>query len=691
MHLSDSFDYQALSIVVGMFNAASGAEVHQELRDYLESGDSPTTVVRNLLQTDAFQTLFPTQLSDAEFSSKFAFSLLGDEVSFPQLVEATFTLSGLLNAHMPREDVIWLAINALLSVPPENSSWIAARVAFESKIAVAEYYSVEKSKPSNSLEELQEVLKGVTADSKSVDDAIRIIDGNPLTSDEPDTSEEPDPSSDTTVYISSSDPSQVLSFDLGDGEDTVNITDSNGASIDLSSIEILNAEIFRLLSSSGLFNGLLSVNAPAWQSLTDVFVELQSPAESQAIELPDALSTATIVARGAETLSIEGGSGNLSVTNGDAPINVGVANGGAFTSVNVSGGSLVTIVDQRIENGNPVIQTGLTNVTLDGNTTVANLTGDGITTLTLLNDSVGAVLTNTTPNHALSLHTSNLSTGALVDDQSAGSVSINTSGGASIVSLDTPSAQLVTLTGDADLTLIDLSMSLSTLDAGAFTGNLNLTANSSSSPMTIIDGSGDDVLDLVAVSGALTVHNGEGNDTISAGNGTNYIDAGPGTDSIQLGGRSNIVHTGLGGDSVTSRNGSHQLYLEDGNDKISFLPLVALDDRDTLHEVHSGQKFAFLSSPVFTDTMSLTSVTLVGPNDTVQDYLNEIHQNTGNPGWRWFQAEGNTHLYFDTDDQSGFHAAYDAGIIFTGLLDLSALLTGSAKDANTFEFRVNDF
>ena len=115
------------------------------------------------------------------------------------------------------------------------------------------------------------------------------------------------------------------------------------------------------------------------------------------------------------------------------------------------------------------------------------------------------------------------------------------------------------ISGSADLDiyvqgfLVDANgNSVATVDASAFTGDLDLSFNEGDDAgdvLSITSGSGDDILDADD-GGEVTFDSGAGDDEIFAGSGDNTILAGEGNDTIETGAGDDTVDGGAGDDYI---------------------------------------------------------------------------------------------------------------------------------------------
>ncbi len=180
MSSQNSLDFQITKLIVSMFNAAPGADVLAELRNVVTAGESLQNLARNLVHTEVFKSIYPDSLNFEEFSARFARKVLGTEVGDDQIEFAAAELTAMQMAGLERHQVILLAVEALLGVDLENPQWGSARQAFENKLMVAGYFSIEKARTAQTLEELQSVLAPVTSSERSMETVIEQIDRSSL-------------------------------------------------------------------------------------------------------------------------------------------------------------------------------------------------------------------------------------------------------------------------------------------------------------------------------------------------------------------------------------------------------------------------------------------------------------------------------------------------------------------------------
>lgn len=175
-------------------------------------------------------------------------------------------------------------------------------------------------------------------------------------------------------------------------------------------------------------------------------------------------------------------------------------------------------------------------------------------------------------------------------------ITINSTGGTTaaantIASVDSTSATRVNVQGDRDLTLTAFTASgasLKTLDAGTFTGKLNMQATLSGTSVTITGGTKDDT--LRGGTGNDSIGGAEGNDSILGAGGNDTLAGGAGNDTITATGTGNDVITGGDGDdTITGATGNDNIDGGAGNDTIvvnatdAAPPVLDISSADTIN------------------------------------------------------------------------------------------------------------
>ncbi len=161
-----------LKLVAGMFNAAPGATYLNEFTDaFVALNKDFGALAAALGNTAPFQSLYPSYLTAEEFANKFLATLgLKDNAEAQDWVQAR------KNAGEDNASIIFQALVAIEASTADEFK--AARDQLANKALVAEHYSVTLGQSSDSLATLQGVVASITADPKTVEDAIGNTGGN---------------------------------------------------------------------------------------------------------------------------------------------------------------------------------------------------------------------------------------------------------------------------------------------------------------------------------------------------------------------------------------------------------------------------------------------------------------------------------------------------------------------------------
>lgn len=161
-----------LKLVAGMFNAAPGATYLNEFTDaFVALNKDFGALAVALGNTAPFQSLYPSYLTAEEFANKFLATLgLKDNAEAQDWVQAR------KNAGEDNASIIFQALVAIEASTADEFK--AARDQLANKAKVAEHYSVTLGQSSDSLATLQGVVASITADPKTVEDAIGNTGGN---------------------------------------------------------------------------------------------------------------------------------------------------------------------------------------------------------------------------------------------------------------------------------------------------------------------------------------------------------------------------------------------------------------------------------------------------------------------------------------------------------------------------------
>lgn len=146
--------------VVGVFNAAPGVAYMELLAPF---ADNQSGLIAALVETDAFKAIYPTILTNTQFATRLLDALVGNTVDATNKGNIVTYVATLLDGGASRGNVVNALINALDNVDPvANPTWANAGKAFDNKVAVAQYYTVDKLGSSTSVTALQSVIATVT-------------------------------------------------------------------------------------------------------------------------------------------------------------------------------------------------------------------------------------------------------------------------------------------------------------------------------------------------------------------------------------------------------------------------------------------------------------------------------------------------------------------------------------------------
>lgn len=169
---------EIIGLVVGMFGAAPGASVLSDLVAAKEAGASIKQIAANVANTVEFKSIYPTFLTNAEFATQLLNNLVGSLVPAADKANAVVEITAMLNATgATRSSVLVDVITALNAVPSTHPVFGNAAAAFDNKVAVATYFSVDKAQSGASLDALQDVISAVDNTAASVTAAKAVIDG----------------------------------------------------------------------------------------------------------------------------------------------------------------------------------------------------------------------------------------------------------------------------------------------------------------------------------------------------------------------------------------------------------------------------------------------------------------------------------------------------------------------------------
>lgn len=170
----DGFGELAVALTTVMFNAPPGAEVLEELSGYLRDGLSLAQIADNLAATTVFESQFEGLESGEEKINQVLENFGIDSGSAAYSEAFAFFSAGLAAGRSPGALLVE-AGEFIFSTDSADFADIGATL--KNKLEVGVYHSIEKGMATGSLEELQSVYDGVTADPATVEAAKRVIDG----------------------------------------------------------------------------------------------------------------------------------------------------------------------------------------------------------------------------------------------------------------------------------------------------------------------------------------------------------------------------------------------------------------------------------------------------------------------------------------------------------------------------------
>ncbi|WP_417551935.1 beta strand repeat-containing protein [Marinomonas fungiae] len=180
MAISQQQRTDLLTLVVGMFDAAPTSELLSALASGLNNGATLDQYAANLGNSSEFGALYPTYLTIEEFSARFVTNLLGGNTSDQAVADGAQFVTDLINAGFSTGQAAYEAIKAVAAAPQDDAVWGAAAAELNNKVAVADYFAVNGDYAGLSLEQMQLVTDGVTADSATVDAKKAEIDNGTI-------------------------------------------------------------------------------------------------------------------------------------------------------------------------------------------------------------------------------------------------------------------------------------------------------------------------------------------------------------------------------------------------------------------------------------------------------------------------------------------------------------------------------
>lgn len=661
-----------IELVVGMFGAAPGASVLSDLVAAYEAGMTIKQMAANLANTNEFKGIFQTFLTNGEFATKVVNQLLA-EASTTAKSEAVTVLTAELNGGMSRSDAFVAAINFVNGTASTNTTYGTSAAAFDNKVEVATYYSVEKALSGSSLQALQNVVGAVTSSATTVTTAKASVDNvqNPGTTFTFTTGVDDlkggsgDDVFNATVTSTSATLGGLDVADGGTGNDTFNVVDTAvAAGADLSlpaGLSIKNIETLKITTNGALgtaataldlsgITGLTSFEGAAAGAGTATSSHVKVAGTTDAKLTVAGANTATVT--GGKDVSIIAGTGNTSfVGNATGTSSASVKGGGTVT---LTGNSMKSITMDAVGGATASLtSTGMATVTIKNQ--IANLT------TTITNATSTALTVNVDGSGYTAVGGSTAATNSVVAGSAAATITVNATGTKSNITVSGAAAKTLNITGTAALTLAAPITTATLIDGSTSTGALTLgTLNAAT--LTTKTGSGNDSLTLSATAAA-TVDTGAGNDSVTLGSAVaagSKITLGAGNDKLLSGGGSVATSTSTSLDAGDGEDSVSANLINAGNaGQFKNFEKINLDST-------TGLDLALLTGNTITGlTISNTSTTATYQNVKIANGLTVDLVSTGAPA-------GNNTLSFS--DASGTADTYT--VTFAGAT------TGTPGSAN---------
>jgi len=293
-----------IELVVTGWNSAPGTSLLTTLVAIVDDGGSVADVAAAITAGDTFKSIYPTFLTVEEFANGFLDNLV-PSASEDARAEGVAAISFVLNNGGTRADVLLEAQTFLSGLSEVDPNFGEPAAAFNNKVEVATFHTVEQQRDADSLSSLQSVLTGVTADDDTVTAAKESITtggaGTGTTSftltDSIDTLT--GTSGNDLVIGDSTTASAADTLEMGDGTDTVRLFQT-ATLPSLNSVEI--AQFYNLTDQD--------INTANASSLTSIVVqnsELDDDAEYDLANDEILTLNNVSVDGGAHTLTIDTG------------------------------------------------------------------------------------------------------------------------------------------------------------------------------------------------------------------------------------------------------------------------------------------------------------------------------------------------------------------------------------------------
>jgi len=442
-----------IELVITAYNAAPGTTLLSELVAIVDDGGTLADVATELTTRTEWTSTYPTFQTAEEFADEWLGNLV-PEAGADALAEAKSVAVGLINGGMSFADLI-LEAQAFLSAASEDDAAFGSSAAnFNNKVEVATYHTITQE----NADQDSAVVADVTSDDATVQTAKDAVDYVA-------------PTAGTTTALTKGLDSGA-SFTGGAGDDT--------------------------------FTGALTGSATTETATTGDSLVGGAGTDRLTLSISNGATTPSnlVATSGVEELSIFNNDVGGFTVQGDLM--------SGLTDIFVTAGQGATTVDEIDSAPNLHLISTNFDATVTPKSTTLLGTSDAVTILS--NGSAGTTSITATYN----------------DAGGAGVETVNLVGaggatGSATTTLTIASADLTTVnvTGStnmwlvADLTGADLAGEVSTFNASAATGNIDITPTAGgSTEMSITMGSGDDRVTAGAMDKDYTIDGGDGTDTL---------------------------------------------------------------------------------------------------------------------------------------------------------------------------------
>lgn len=492
---------EIIALVVGMFGAAPGASVLSSLVASAEAGQTTAEIAANLANTAEFKSIYPTFLTNGEYATKVVANLLG-EATAPAQAEAVVVLTAALNGGMSRSVAMTEAIKFVANTASTDTAFGTSAVAFDNKVEVATYYSVEKQLSGSSLADLQAVVSNVTSSPATVVTAKAAADGDAAVGTTFALTVNQDTLAGTgaddifnanAVNVGGTLTDSLQSVDQvsgGNGNDTLNVTINGAAAITptLNSIENVNVRATNAAAELDLASATGTEKVTVANSTTAANVQSVGAAA-----LGVSNQTAAVTFGGSTSTALALNFDKVGTATTDIAVDLGTTVGNKATSFVISAKDAhVTFTEAQAgvaTTAASIAATGANEITFAGAdlATLKTVTLTGAGSVDLTGGALAAVTTLTAGDGGVK---------ANVTTATAASVTATTGGG----------ADTLTLIGAA----------VKAVSTGAGKDSVTASTSAIAATATVDLGAGDDTLTLGAafVTGA-TLTGGDGADTIA--------------------------------------------------------------------------------------------------------------------------------------------------------------------------------